>query len=131
ISTNGTLENIKPFTEDINTDSHDSNAVFSKDGKTIYFNRSNATRKKHENAKIAHIKIYKAELVDGNWTNITALPFTSNAYSTEHPALSKDEKTLYFASDMPGSYGSFDIYKVAINEDGSYGAPENLGATIN
>jgi outer membrane protein OmpA-like peptidoglycan-associated protein len=105
--------------------------VFTKDGKTMYFNRTNTTRKKTDEQRIAHIKIYKAELVDGQWTNVTALPFTSNAYSTEHPALSYDEKTLYFASDMPGTLGSFDIFKVAINEDGTYGEPENLGETIN
>ncbi len=125
------LEDIVPFSEAINTSSHESNAVFTKDGKTMYFNRTNTTRKKTDEQRIAHIKIYKAELVDGNWTNVKALPFTSNAYSTEHPALSKDEKTLYFASDMPGTIGSFDIYKVAINDDGTYGEPENLGATIN
>ncbi|MFI1744449.1 OmpA family protein [Thalassobellus sediminis] len=125
------LENIQPFSEAINTNSHESSAVFTKDGKTMYFNRTNTTRKKTDEERIAHIKIYKAELVDGVWTNVTALPFTSNNYSTEHPALSKDGKTLYFASDMPGTLGSFDIYKVAINDDGTYGEPENLGATIN
>tara|TARA_R110002050_G_scaffold150196_3_gene276854 strand:+ start:5347 stop:7233 length:1887 start_codon:yes stop_codon:yes gene_type:complete len=122
---------ITPFSDAINTETHESNAIFTKDGKTMYFNRTNANRKKTDEERVAHIKIYKAELVDGNWTNVTALPFTSNSYSTEHPALSKDEKTLYFASDMSGTLGSFDIYKVAINEDGTYGEPENLGSTIN
>lgn len=131
LTTANTLENIQPFSEAINTDSHESNAVFSKDGNTMYFNRTNTTRKKTDEERIAHIKIYKAELVDGVWTNVTALPFTSNSYSTEHPALSKDGKTLYFASDMPGTLGSFDIYKVAINNDGTYGEPENLGDVIN
>jgi peptidoglycan-associated lipoprotein len=131
LNKDGVLENIKPFSEEINTGSHESNAVFTKDGKTMYFNRTNNARKKTEEEKIAHIKIFKAELVDDVWTNVTALPFTSNSYSTEHPALSKDEKTLYFASDMPGTIGSFDIYKVAINDDGTYGEPENLGTTIN
>jgi outer membrane protein OmpA-like peptidoglycan-associated protein len=125
------LENITPFTDAINTESHESNATFSRDGKTMYFNRTNKTRNKTDEERIAHIKIYKAELVDGNWTNVTALPFTSNKYSTEHPSLSKDGKTLYFASDMPGGMGGFDIYKVAVNEDGTYGEPKNLGATIN
>ena len=129
--TNDVLEDIVPFSETINTASHESNAVFTKDGKTMYFNRTNTTRKKTDEQRVAHIKIYKAEFVDGNWTNVTPLPFTSNAYSTEHPALSKDEKTLYFASDMPGTLGSFDIYKVAINDDGTYGEPENLGSTVN
>ena len=127
----GKLENITPFSDAINTDSHESNAVFTKDGKTMYFNRTNTTRKKTDEDRIAHIKIYKAELVDGIWTNVKALPFTSNSYSTEHPSLSKDDKTLYFASDMPGTLGSFDIYKVSINDDGTYGEPENLGSTIN
>ncbi|NNE32609.1 MAG: OmpA family protein [Winogradskyella sp.] len=131
LNTDNELENINPFSNNINTDSHESNAVFTKDGKTMYFNRTNTTRKKTDEERVAHIKIYKAELVDSVWSNVTALPFTSNAYSTEHPALSKDEKYLYFASDMPGSIGSFDIYKVAINDDGTYGEPENLGSTIN
>ena len=125
------LKDITPFSEIINTDTHESSAVFTKDGKTMYFNRTNKEQKKLDDERIAHIKIYKAELVDGVWTNVTALPFTSDSYSTEHPALSKDEKTLYFASDMPGTLGSFDIYKVAINDDGTYGEPENLGETIN
>jgi outer membrane protein OmpA-like peptidoglycan-associated protein len=131
ITKGNVLENITPFSEAINTSSHESNAVFSKDGKTMYFNRTNTSRKKTDAERIAHIKIYKAELVDGNWTNVKALPFTSNSYSTEHPALSKDGKTLYFASDMPGTLGSFDIYKVAINDDETYGEPENLGETVN
>jgi len=125
------LVDVESFSEAINTSSHESNAVFTKDGKTMYFNRTNPTRTKADEEKIAHIKIYKAELVDGTWTNVTVLPFTSDAYSTEHPALSVDEKTLYFASDMPGTLGSFDIYKVIINDDGTYGKPENLGGIIN
>ena len=131
LTDNNTLENITPFSDAINSESHESNATFSRDGKTMYFNRTNKTRTKTGEERIAHIKIYKAELVDGNWTNVTALPFTSNKYSTEHPSLSKDGKTLYFASDMPGGMGGFDIYKVAINDDGTYGDPENLGANIN
>lgn len=130
-SSDGTLKNVESFSNSINTRSHESNAVFTKDGKTMYFNRTNSSRKKNGEDRIAHVKIYKAEFVDGNWTNVTALPFTSNVYSTEHPALSNDEKTLYFASDMPGTLGSFDIYKVTINVDGTYGEPENLGSGIN
>ena len=125
------LKNIAPFSDVINSASHESNPVMTKDGKTMYFNRTSPTRTKTGEARIAHVKIFKAELVNGAWTNVKPLPFTSNAYSTEHPALSKDGKTLYFASDMPGTLGSFDIYKVAINADGTFGTPENLGPTIN
>jgi outer membrane protein OmpA-like peptidoglycan-associated protein len=127
----GVLSDIVPFSEEINTDSHESSATFSKDGNTMYFNRTNTSKNNTDGERIAHVKIYKAEWVDGNWTNVTALPFTSNDYSTEHPTLSKDEKTLYFSSDMPGTIGGFDIYKVAINQDGTYGEPENLGNKVN
>lgn len=131
LTEDNTLENITQFSDAINTDSHESSATFSRDGKTMYFNRTNKVRTKTDEDRIAHIKIYKAELVNGDWTNVTALPFTSNKYSTEHPSLSKDGKTLYFASDMPGGMGGFDIYRVTINDDGTFGEPENLGSNIN
>jgi Tol biopolymer transport system component len=38
--------------------------------------------------------------------------------------------TLYFISDMPGSLGKTDIFKVSI-EEGGYGEPVNLGDKIN
>ncbi|WP_460577357.1 TolB-like translocation protein, partial [Flavobacterium koreense] len=59
------------------------------------------------------------------------LPFNSNEYSVAHPALSADEKTLYFASNMPGTLGQSDLFKVEIKSDGSYGTPTNLGNVIN
>ena len=48
-----------------------------------------------------------------------------------NPALSNDGKILYFASDMDGTLGLSDIFKVAVNEDGSFSTPENLGPEIN
>jgi peptidoglycan-associated lipoprotein len=62
LNKDGVLENIKPFSEEINTGSHESNAVFTKDGKTMYFNRTNNARKKTEEEKIAHIKIFKSRI---------------------------------------------------------------------
>jgi len=38
---------------------------------------------------------------------------------------------LYFASDRPGTFGKSDLYKVAINKNGSFGKPINLGSSIN
>ncbi|SNR45897.1 WD40-like Beta Propeller Repeat [Lutibacter agarilyticus] len=129
----GELENIMPFSKNINTKMHESNAVFTKDGKTMYFTRNNYLdgKKGKDDKKITHLKIYKAEFINNEWTNITELPFNSDNYSTEHPALSPDEKQLYFSSDMPGSIGSFDLYVVNINSDGTYGTPKNLGTEIN
>ncbi|MCP2027206.1 outer membrane protein OmpA-like peptidoglycan-associated protein [Flavobacterium sp. HSC-32F16] len=118
--------------KELKTGMHESNAVFTKDGKTMYFTRNNSKNgtKKRDDKKVSHLQIFKAELVEGKWTNITSLPFNSPNYSVEHPALSADEKVLYFASDMPGTLGSFDIYSVNINK-GAFDTPKNLGPLVN
>ena len=121
------------FDANIKSRFNESTPIFSKDGKTIYFTRNNfLDGKKGKDAnKVTLIKIYKATLENEKWTNITELPFNSDNYSVAHPALSPDENTLYFASDMPGTLGQSDLFKVKINTDGTYGIPENLGNTIN
>lgn len=132
ISNQGELTDIKPFSDKINTKTHESNATFSQDGKVMYFNRTNSKRVKVGDEKFASVKIFRAELVNNEWTNITETPFSSDLYSTEHPFLTKDGKRLYFASDMPGSMGgSIDLYYVDIKADGTYGKPVNLGDTVN
>ncbi|WP_343592232.1 OmpA family protein [Flavobacterium sp.] len=112
---------------------NESTPIFTKDGRTMYFTRNNFTDgKRGQNDKnVTLLKLYKADLIDNEWKNIRELPFNSDQYSTAHPALSMDEKFLYFASDMPGTFGQSDIFKVAINEDGTFGKPENLGPEIN
>lgn len=124
---------VKKFKTNLNTKFHEASPVFTKDGKTVYFTRNNYVdgKKGKDEEKTTLIKIYKATLENGKWTNITAVPFDSDNYSTAHPALSPDEKTLYFASDMPGTLGQSDLYKISINSDGSYGTPVNMGKTIN
>ena len=121
------------LSENINTKYHESSTSFTKDGNTMYFTRNNYFRGKarKSNEKVNGLKIYKAQLVDGNWTNIESMPFNNDDYNVAHPALSMDEKRLYFASDMPGTYGKSDLFYVDINEDGTYGDPVNLGETIN
>ncbi|WP_370511516.1 carboxypeptidase regulatory-like domain-containing protein, partial [Flavobacterium sp. GT3R68] len=121
------------FDATINSKFHESTPAFTNDGKTMYFTRNNyLDGKKGKNGnQITLIKIYKASFENNQWTNITELPFDSDNYSTAHPVLSPDEKTLYFASDMPGTLGQSDLFKVKINDDGSFGTPENLGNTIN
>ncbi|AOW22129.1 OmpA family protein [Urechidicola croceus] len=129
----GDIVNIEPLSSNINTKMHESNAILTKDGKTMYFTRNSFVdgKKFRDKNKVTHLKIFKAQLTDTIWSNITELPFNSNEFSTMHPALSPDEKQLYFSSDMPGTFGSFDLFAVDINENGTYGTPYNLGDKIN
>lgn len=124
---------VKEVTGDINTKYHESSTTYTKDGKTVYFTRNNFFKGKFKkNSKNTHgLKVYKATLVDGEWTNVESLPFNDDEYNVAHPALSVDEKKLYFASDMPGTHGGSDIFVVDINEDGTYGELMNLGSGIN
>jgi len=133
IKPNGDTNNPVLLNKEINSKFNESTPVFTKDGKTMYFTRNNFLDGKRgkDSKNITLLKLYKAVLVDGNWSNIKELPFNSDQYSTAHPALSLDEKKLYFASDMPGTLGQSDLYSVTINSDGTFGKPENLGAGIN
>ena len=128
------LGNRKPFSSTINTQFNESTPVFTKDGNTMYFTRNNYVNRKLgsdiENTIL--LKILRATKdKNGNWGDIVEVPFNSDQYNVAHPALSSDEKYLYFASDMPGTFGSSDIFRVEILGDNQYGTPENLGNIIN
>lgn len=133
IDNDGKLGSVENFSKTVNTKYNESSPVFTKDGKTMYFTRNNYNdgKKRKSDDKVIMEKIYKAELINGEWTNVKELPFSNDNYKTAHPALSPDEKTMYFASDMPGSFGNSDLYKVSIDSNGNFGSPENLGPTIN
>lgn len=131
INGDGTLAMPEKFSKDINAKYHESTPVFTQDGQTMYFTRNHYSKGKANSEKLVLLKIYRSTLVNGKWSEVTELPFNSNEYSTAHPALSPDGKTLYFASNMTGSFGASDIYKVDVYEDGSFGTPENLGSGIN
>ncbi len=117
----------------INSKYHDATAILTRDGKIMYFTRDNFDGKKlkTDDARTAHLKIYRSRLKNGIWTPPRALSFNSDDFSTGQPALSADESELYFVSDRPGGYGQTDIYKVKILPKGRFGVPQNLGSKIN
>ncbi len=133
ISFDTLFETVTKFSKAINSKFHEATAVFTKDGKTMYFTRNNFNNGKKgvDDENVILLKIYKSNLIDNEWQNPIELSFNSDSYRVAHPALSPDEKWLYFASDMPGSIGQSDLFRVAIKSDGNYGIPENLGPKIN
>ena len=118
----------------MNTPFNESTAAFTKDGNTIYFTRNNYVNKKlgtdMENTILLKI-LRSTKDKSGKWSKAEELPFNSDQYNVAHPALSPDGKYLYFASDMAGSFGNSDIYRVEILANGQFGKPENLGNIIN
>ncbi len=121
---------------ELNTQWHDGPATVSADGNTMYFSSESFLEKEFVKDKANRLKqgqvyVYKATRSGDKWDNITPLSFNSPEYSVSNPSLSADGKTLYFASNMPGSLGGNDIWKVTINDDNSFGTPQNLGNTVN
>ena len=120
--------------EDLNTNYHEATVAVTNDGKTMYFTRDNVNKRQkisYDKEGTSYLKIYKADYLGDGWGNIVELPINDDVYSTGHPALSADNKTLYFVSDREGGIGQTDIYKVAIADDGSFGDVENLGESVN
>lgn len=117
----------------VNSSNNESSAIFSKDGKTMYFTRNNMLNGKVKTDSLNNVllKIYQATFDGKRWGSVKELPFNSNDYSCAHPALSPNEDYLYFSSDMPGTIGESDLYRVSILEGDTLGTPENLGAQIN
>ncbi len=132
-STKNESGEILALPELINSPLHEGTTSFSKDGKTMYFSRSNQV----DGKKIFSlngdnkIQLYVSKKINGEWSMPVKLSFCSDEYNYQHPALSPDGRILYYATDELGSIGGFDIYKVDINEDGTYGSPMNLGGLIN
>lgn len=133
---NGTFSEPAPIAE-VNTKWHDGPAAVTADGNTMYFasesfkERKQFERDKENNLKVGQVYLYKATKENGKWGNIQLLPFNNKEWSTGNPAISKDGKTLYFASDRDGSIGDTDIWKVEVKGNNSYGEPVNLGPKVN
>ncbi|RED49305.1 OmpA family protein [Seonamhaeicola aphaedonensis] len=118
---------------DVNSIYHDGPVTITNDGNTMYFTRNSFIKNVYDsNSKgINQVKIYRATLKDSIWSDVEDLSINDSEFSTQHPALSPDNKKLYFASDRPGGVGASDIYVVDINDDGSLGEPKNLGNVVN
>ncbi len=118
----------------VNTRFHEAIVVFTKDFKTVYFTGNNFHNNiiKNDVDGTLRLQLYKAVVnSDGEWTNIEKLPFNSDQFSIGHPALSPNEKVLYFSSDGFDAIGKTDIFMVNINDDGTYDKPKNLGKKVN
>lgn len=119
---------------EVNGPYHEGTAVFSSDGNTMYFTRSDyyQHRLNKDERNTSHLKLFRAtrDSITHAWKDIRAFMYNGDRFSCGHPALSSDGNTLYFVSDRPGGMGGSDIWRCRL-EGGVWSAPENLGATVN
>jgi outer membrane protein OmpA-like peptidoglycan-associated protein len=134
-NTNGTFSEPTPVSE-VNTKYHDGPAAVTADGNTMFFAgesfREGEYEKEKGHQRNSLIYLYRATKgKDGKWGNVQPVPFNDKKWSTGNPAISKDGKTLYFASNRKGSMGGTDIWKVEVKGSNTYSEPVNLGNKVN
>src|SRR2546426_10667382 len=71
--------------------------------------------------------------LSSDWSAAVNLgPAINSGSNEQHPAISKDGLSLYFASDRAGGMGGLDIYvSQRSSVDDPWGPPANLGHNIN
>ena len=132
ISESGSYINEDYLNSNVNTKYHEGLASFDNEG-NMYLSRESFYENQYvkdpnSNNIISLLGIYK---ISENDNNAVALNINSSEYSVKNPSISADGKTLYFASDKPGGFGNFDIYRGDIDTNGDVKNVENLGQKIN
>lgn len=114
--------------------------TFSGDGKTFYFSKNAANKKAVRPTSFGKngissdgkntLAIYSTKYSDKKWEEPQAIALNNFEYSCTHPTVSLNNKVMYFASNMPGGYGGYDIYKSEYIT-GKWLKPVNLGTKVN
>ena len=130
----------------INTAVNEGEGVFSPDGSTIYFSRCDARKNENQSCYIYWANKSIAQLDDkprkgkkeanadnsGKWSEPVRINLGDTAYNYLYPAITRDELTMYFSSNMPGGEGEYDLWMVTRkSKQEPFGTPINLGKTIN
>jgi len=126
VDAEGNLKRSEKFTQSLNSsERHDGPAAFSRDGLHVFYSQSVPNR---EGGTV--LQIWTSSFRDGRWIEARPLEFLMQGSNFTHPTLSADGRTLYFASDMKGTFGGLDIW-MSNYEDNSWTYPINLGKDIN
>ena len=127
-SDSGKIINIQSFDSKIESNYHYGPVSFNNDFTNLIFTRNDADASKDG---VIRLQLYFSEFLGKEWSKEVPLKINSPDYSVGHPAIDSKNKRLYFASDMPGSYGGTDIYYCNYSENWELSTPINLGPKIN
>lgn len=117
----------KPILGEVNSEFEEGSPTFSSDYKTMFYTRCRVNKRDKLGCEILF-----AQNQEGTWVKPERIPIAGDSVVVAHPSISNDGLTLYFVSDMPGGFGSTDIWKVTRNSvSDNWGEPINLGAAIN
>ncbi|BDS14057.1 flagellar motor protein MotB [Aureispira anguillae] len=120
------------FSNELNMNYHDGPIRLDGIQQTAYYTVYGTNDKKsNRRANILNTQIASSKRVGEQWTKPNLkLGINSREYSVAHPSVTPDGDKMFFASDIPGGFGGFDLY-VSYNENGEWSKPMNLGPEIN
>jgi peptidoglycan-associated lipoprotein len=102
-------------------------AIFNPKYTTLYFTRCKVTKK-----EVLGCGIYISTKKGKEWTEPELLPIADDSLRVGHPAISSNEKEIYFTSNLPKGYGGRDIWVAKRRKkNGAFEKPRNLGEEIN
>ena len=122
------INSLKKLEDNINQEKvNEGSITFSSDGTYMIFAKGNNGKSSGRN----NVDLYWSRFRRGGWTNPRLLNINTSRSWDSTPYLSKDGKTLYFASNRSKGYGGTDIYKANVNRRGRWINIQNLGPEIN
>ena len=122
------INSLKKLEDNINQEKvNEGSITFSSDGTYMIFAKGNNGKSSGRN----NVDLYWSRFRRGGWTNPRLLNVNTSRSWDSTPYLSKDGKTLYFASNRSKGYGGTDIYKANVNRRGRWINIQNLGPEIN
>lgn len=123
----------KALTTKINREGyHTGNVTISPDGNTMFFTRMQMELDGKGN-RVGESKLYYSERNGNSWKGAKEVEGVNGDWLVKHPSVGEHfgNEVLFFAADMPGGEGGYDIYYATKKGDGVYGDPINLGEVLN
>ena len=103
---------------DLNNSFYEGSPSFSTDEKRMFYTGNATETVKYRDRKVKRkniplskeglniLHIYESKNVNGKWTKGESIAINGNDFDCVFPYLTKDEKRLYFASNMPNGFGA-------------------------
>jgi peptidoglycan-associated lipoprotein len=113
--------------ETINSPVSEGSAALNEKKNEIYFTRCGVQEK-----GVMGCSIFWAKKAGQKWGVPEVIPITEDTFTVGHPAISPDDNTLVFASNMPGGQGGKDLWYITYDKKAKkWSEATNLGSEIN
>lgn len=111
----------------LNSAVNEGEASGNRKGTVLYFTKCPQDKK-----KVQGCYVYKSLKKGNSWGEPELVVLGDSAFNYVHPFISDDELTIYFASNMPGGEGGYDIYKATrAKKSAKFSNITNLGKNVN